>query len=71
MDDQAPVSAEQYRHDAARWRQLAAAVTTAKARAHLLDKARLCEALADRTGLVARPSAAEAPNRPPPTGPRV
>jgi hypothetical protein len=47
--------AAQYRILAAHWRQLAATATTAPARAHLIAKARMYDALANDTGLVARP----------------
>jgi hypothetical protein len=40
---------------AAQWRRFAANATTARTRARLIDKARACEALANGTGLVARP----------------
>jgi hypothetical protein len=47
--------AAQYRILAAHWRRLAANATTSRARAHLIAKARAYEALANETGLVARP----------------
>jgi hypothetical protein len=48
--------AAQYRDQAAHLALLATTATTARARSrsHVLDTARLCEALADGTGLVRR-----------------
>jgi hypothetical protein len=56
MDDNgAQEQAMLYLGLAAQWRRLAANATTVRMRAHLIDKARACEALATGTGLVARP----------------
>jgi hypothetical protein len=57
--------AAQYRILAVHWRRLAANATTAQARAHLIAKARAYEALANETGLVARPVEAGPPKGPP------